>query len=62
MKDVQCNELFGGIAPKNHAFHFSHDGSSWHMHSLNSSSSLVWPCYGFVDGLSYRCINVYKKK
>ena len=23
MKDVQCYELFGGIAPKNHAFSFS---------------------------------------
>ena len=22
MKDVQCYELFGGIAPKNHAFSF----------------------------------------
>ena len=23
MKDVQCYELFGGIAPKNHAFFWS---------------------------------------
>ena len=23
MKDVQCYELFGGIAPKNHAFSFN---------------------------------------
>ena len=23
---------------------------------------MVWPCYGFVDGLSYKCINVYEKK
>ena len=20
---------------------------------------MVWPCYGFVDGLSKKCINVY---
>ena len=25
MKDVQCYELFGGIAPKNHAFSFNLD-------------------------------------
>ena len=23
---------------------------------------MVWPCYCFVDGLSYKCINVYLKK
>ena len=22
---------------------------------------MVWPCYSFVDGLSYKCINVHKK-
>ena len=22
---------------------------------------MVWPCYCFVDGLSLKCINVYKK-
>ena len=22
---------------------------------------MVYPCYCFVDGLSYKCINVYKK-
>ena len=25
MKDVQCYELFGGIAPKNHAFFHFHN-------------------------------------
>ena len=29
MKDVQCYELFGGIAPKNHAFSFSFHLISW---------------------------------
>ena len=23
---------------------------------------MVWPCLGFVDGLSSKCINVYKVK
>ena len=23
---------------------------------------MVWPCYSFVDGLSYKCINVYIQK
>ena len=23
---------------------------------------LVWPCRSFVDGLSYKCIDVYKKR
>ena len=27
MKDVQCYELFGGIAPKNHAFSFFHSAN-----------------------------------
>ena len=22
---------------------------------------MVWPCHGFVDGHSQKCINVYKK-
>ena len=22
---------------------------------------MVWPCYSFVDGLSSKCINVYKE-
>ena len=22
---------------------------------------MVWPCHGFVDGLSEKCINVYEK-
>ena len=22
---------------------------------------MVWPCHSFVDGLSYKCINVYLK-
>ena len=23
---------------------------------------MVWPCHSFVDGLSYKCINVHKKR
>ena len=23
---------------------------------------MVWPCFCFVDGLSYKCINVYRKR
>ena len=29
MKGVQCNELFGGIAPKNHAFLRPHKTPEW---------------------------------
>ena len=23
---------------------------------------MAWPCHSFVDGLSYKCINVYEKR
>ena len=42
MKDVQCYELFGGIAPKNHAssfFHF-HDATS-HLQRIQNYAARV---------------------
>ena len=38
MKDVQCYELFGGIALKNHAFSFHF--RSKHLHNLPTSITI----------------------
>ena len=41
MKDVQCYELFGGIALKNHAFsYFFFISSGNSNHSIGSNSSI----------------------
>ena len=72
MKDVQCYELFGGIALKYHAFSlsfFSFDDilASFSLQRLNLilitvHMCMAWPCHSFVDGLSKKCINVHKIK
>ena len=47
MRGVQCNELFGGIAPKNHAFSFFHLGFASDSHlTINAHvSNIARACY-----------------
>ena len=40
MKDVQCHELSGGIALKNHAFSFFH----FHFINANEIKQLLFRC------------------
>ena len=55
MKDVQCCELFGGIALKNHAFSFFLGGSRFLLSSL-LNSFFSRPCLFVLvlNGLSSR--------
>ena len=34
----------------------------WTFSLITVHMCMVWPCYIFVNGLSYKCINVYKKR
>ena len=34
----------------------------WTVSLITVHMCMVWPCHSFVDGLSKKCINVYKKK
>ena len=56
MKDVQCYELFGGIALKNHAFsyilyHISRKGQLKNILFHNNFSKLVRDEYSYVSSI-----------
>ena len=52
VKDVQCNELFGGIALKNHAFFFSmlrKVEDVWKKNSLYDELNVEWGVHSIDD-------------
>ena len=51
MKDVQCYELFGGIALKNHAFLFS-----FFSFSLCDNYAVIFDVCFFIDYLAYSAV------
>ena len=56
MKDVQCYELFGGIALKNHAFSFLFSFSYTHAHTHIYIARQ--PLQRVGDSLEYRTYTV----
>ena len=61
MKDVQCYELFGGIALKNHAFSFFMSGEFHRDHKTVTELRLILPptVLGMLTDLEQWCLSVY---
>ena len=60
--DVRCSPSLSSSKSRLKTFLLCSVYIDWSVSLITVHMCMVWPCYSFVDGLSWKCINVYIKK
>ena len=57
--DVRCAPSLSSFKSRLKTYLFRSVYKDWTASLITVHMCMAWPCYGFVDGLSWKCINVY---
>ena len=60
--DVRCAPSLSSSKSRLKTFFFCSVYKDWTVSLITVHMCMVWLCYSFVDGLSYKCIKVYIEK
>ena len=60
--DVRCSPSLSSSKSRLRTYLFCSAYKDRTVYLITAHMCMVWPCHRFVDGLSKKCINVYKKK